>query len=276
MLIDVIIPTFNRSQIVKRAIESVLNQSFKQFQLYIIDDGSTDDTELQMAQYEKSPNIHFLKKINSGVSAARNLGIIKSKSDWITFLDSDDEWLPHKLDSQVKFISQNPQLRFVHSNEIWIRNGQRVNAKKKFDKSNQDIFKRSLETCLISPSTVMIKRDLCLEHSMFDEEFVVCEDYDLWIKILSNEKIGFIPDYLVKKYGGHQDQLSTTYPGMDYWRIKSMINLIQKGNLPEDKLALLENEIKKKAPLLLSGSLKHQNHEMYAKLTELLQKLTRR
>lgn len=273
MLIDIIIPSHNRAPLLERAVQSVLNQQYRNFNLFVVDDGSTDETNQLMAQYSGNLKVHYLKQENKGVSAARNFGIKSSEAPWIAFLDSDDEWLPHKLSTQVKFAHDHPEFRFIHSNEFWIRNGVKVNSKKKFDKSNDEIFRRSLEMCLISPSTVMIRRDLVEEHGYFDENFVICEDYDLWLKILATEKVGFIADYLINKYGGHEDQLSTRFPAMDYWRIRSMINLCLEQNLDQEKKRLIAEEINKKAPILLQGYLKHQNHQQHNELTEMLSKL---
>ena len=272
MLIDIILPSYNRASILDRAIQSVLNQSHQHFRLFVVDDGSTDETSHVMAKYIGNEKIHYLKQENKGVSGARNYGIKNSSADWIAFLDSDDEWLPQKLATQVKFIQDYPELRFIHSNEIWIRHGARVNPKKKFDKSNVDIFKRSLELCLISPSTVVMKRELSSQHGHFDESFTVCEDYDLWLKILAREEVGFISEHLIRKYGGHDDQLSTKYHAMDFWRIRSMSKLIST-NISQDKKEMIREEIKKKAPILLQGFLKHQNHQEHAELTELIKNL---
>lgn len=272
MQIDIILPSYNRASILDRAIQSVLNQSHQHFRLFVIDDGSTDETALVIAKHAGNEKVHYLKQDNKGVSAARNFGIKASTAEWIAFLDSDDEWLPQKLATQVKFIKDHPDLRFVHSNEIWIRHGARVNPKNKFNKSNVDIFKRSLELCLISPSTVMMKRELSSQHGHFDESFTVCEDYDLWLKILAREEVGFISELLIKKYGGHEDQLSTKYPAMDFWRIRSMIKLMNT-NISQDKKEMIKEEIKKKAPILLQGYLKHQNHQEHAELTELIKDL---
>jgi glycosyltransferase involved in cell wall biosynthesis len=260
-LIDVILPTFNRSHLIDRAINSVLAQGFQGFRLFVINDGSTDETETILQKYSHHSQIHFLRQENKGVSAARNLGIRHAEAEWIAFLDSDDEWLPQKLEKQLAFIAQNPHYRFVHSNEIWIRHGSRVNAPKKFDKSNHEIFKRSLETCLISPSTVMMKRELCLEHGCFDESFTICEDYDLWLKILAREEVGFISHELIKKYGGHDDQLSTRYHSMEFWRIKALVHLLYRTELSEEQKILVNEQINKKATLLKSGYLKHQNQQ---------------
>lgn len=274
-MIDIIIPTFNRSHLIERAINSVLAQTFQGFNLYVVNDGSTDETEIILQKYAQHPQVHLLKQENKGVSAARNLGIKHSKAGWIAFLDSDDEWLPQKLESQVTFMAQNPNCRFVHSNEIWIRHGVRVNAKKKFDKSNHEIFKRSLETCLISPSTVVMKRELCLEHGCFDEDFVICEDYDLWLKVLASEEVGFISQELIKKHGGHEDQLSTRYQAMDLWRIKALVNLYTKAKLTDGQKILVYEQINVKSSLLKGGYLKHQNTQGLNDLLEILNLMDR-
>lgn len=271
--VDVIIPCYNRAETIERAIVSVLNQTYPHFNLYVIDDGSTDKTGELMTPYSKHDNFHFLKQVNTGVSAARNLGIKNSQSPWVAFLDSDDEWLPNKLEAQMKYIQQNPGQRFVHSNEIWIRNGVRVNPKVKFDKSNNDLFKRSLEMCLISPSTTMIERTLLLENELFDESFEICEDYDLWLKILAKMEVGFVTDHLVKKYGGHEDQLSTKFIAMDLWRIRSLIKLLEAAVLSTEKDQQVRAEIAKKAEILTQGLIKHKQIDQLNKLQEMLNRI---
>ncbi len=271
--VDVIIPCYNRAETIERAVASVFNQTYPHFNLYVIDDGSTDKTGDLMNPYLKYDHFHYLKQANSGVSAARNLGIKNSQSPWVAFLDSDDEWLPHKLEAQIKFIQQNPETRFVHSNEIWIRNGVRVNPKVKFDKSNNDLFRRSLEMCLISPSTTMIERILLQENGLFDESFEICEDYDLWLKILAKIEVGFIPDHLVKKYGGHEDQLSTKYTAMDLWRIRSLIKLLEVAALSSEKEEQVRAEITKKAEILTAGLIKHKQTDQLNKLQEMLNRI---
>jgi glycosyltransferase involved in cell wall biosynthesis len=268
--IDVIIPTYNRAHLISRSINSVLNQTYKNFHLYIIDDGSTDNTSDVLKSFLNIPNVHFLKQNNKGVSAARNLGIRKSSSCWICFLDSDDEWLPHKLQTQVNFHLLNPSIPFIHSNEIWMRNNIRINPKLKFDKGNHEIFKRSLETCLISPSTVMLKRDLILSLGLFDENLTVCEDYDLWLKVLIKNEIGFISDNLIIKYAGHEGQLSTAFFAMDYWRLTSLCGILKNSDLNLKQIKLIEEVINRKADRLLKNYLKYKNFKEYNNLLNLL------
>jgi glycosyltransferase involved in cell wall biosynthesis len=263
MLVDVIIPTFNRAQVMTRAIDSVLAQTYKNFVLHIVDDGSTDDTQAVLEKYKTHPQVKIHFQNNSGVSAARNLAAFLSAGSWISFLDSDDEWMPSKLETQMKYLNEHPDYNFLHSEELWIRNGVRVNPKVKHLKSNDNIFIRSLDFCIISPSTVILKRELFLKHQGFDNNFVVCEDYDLWLKILLTENIAFISTPLIEKHGGHADQLSTKFVAMDYWRIKSLVNLYKSSEANESQRELIKNVILKKSELLLKSYIKYENQKSF-------------
>lgn len=267
MQIDVIVPTYNRAHTLERAINSVLNQTYKNFILHIVDDGSTDETEDLLEKYQENEQVKIYYQPNLGVSAARNFAAFCGEGNWISFLDSDDEWLPEKLQTQVNYLKENPNCRFLHSEEIWIRNGVRVNPKEKHKKSNDNIFERSLEFCLISPSTVMIERELFEYYRGFGESFTICEDYDLWLKILLTETPGFITTPLIHKYGGHEDQLSTKFVAMDYWRIKSLVKLFQLSKCNEAQKELIKNVLLKKSELLLKNYLKHNNQEHFDEIT---------
>lgn len=271
MSIDVIIPTFNRARIVSNAIESVLDQTYANFKLHLVDDGSTDNTVEILERYSTHPNVKIYIQNNKGVSSARNLAAFEGNNKWISFLDSDDFWMPNKLEIQLDYLKKNTSCRFLHSEELWIRNGIRVNPKQKYQKSNENIFERSLDFCLISPSTVILRRDLFIEKKGFDESLVVCEDFDLWLKILSTEEnIGFISRPLIEKHGGHADQLSTKFVAMDYWRIKSLVNLYNLRNTSDEKKKLIKEVILKKSELLLKNYLKYQNQKSYDEISLLI------
>lgn len=235
--------------------------------LYVVDDGSSDDTQVVLDKYKHFPQVHLLFQENRGVSSARNLAVQNSHNKWISFLDSDDEWMPKKLETQVDFIKQNSEYNFVHSEELWIRNGKRVNPKLRHQKGGENLFERSLDLCLISPSTVLMTRELFLSSGPFDESFVVCEDYDLWLKIMIKEKIGFIDEPLTIKNGGHEDQLSTKFVAMDYWRIKSLVKLFKSKDLSEEMKTMIKNVLIKKSEILLKGYLKHQNQKAFDEIT---------
>jgi glycosyltransferase involved in cell wall biosynthesis len=261
-LISVIIPTYNRGYILKRAIDSVLNQTFKDLECIVVDDGSNDETQSILKEI-KDKRLKVIKSENRGVSAARNLGHFHSSGEWIALLDSDDEWLLDKLEKQLALLGREPDLLLIHGEEIWIRKGKRVNPKFKHKKEGGRIFERCLELCLISPSAALIKRELYEEMKGFREDFVVCEDYELWLRVTQKYEVGYVEDPILKKYGGHDDQLSTKYKAMDFWRVKAMEELYRNPlfNLKEEERTALVKVLLEKCHILQIGYEKHQNLE---------------
>jgi glycosyltransferase involved in cell wall biosynthesis len=269
-LVSVVIPTFNRSASVVRAINSVLKQSYKHFELIVVDDGSTDETELILLPFVENSSIKYLKQQNLGVSAARNFGVSHGTGKWITFLDSDDEWTPHKLQIQIDYMQINPTLSIAYTQEIWIRNNVRVNQRAIHQKHGGRIFDKCIQQCFIAPSSVILKREMFLEMEGFDLDFEVCEDYDLWLRISSLYEIGLIPEPLIIKYGGHADQLSTQFHGMDLWRLRSLSRILKIRNLDEvDRKNVIET-IQKKGLILIEGSKKHGNTKVLEEVESIL------
>ena len=154
LFVSVIIPALDRGWILREAIESVLAQDYDNFELIVVNDGSSDDTERILAEY--GGRITVLEQANQGVSAARNNGVAHANGTLIAFLDSDDVWLPEKLSMQVDFFRRNPETLICQTQETWVRKGRRVNAGKRHQKQSGMFFERSLELCLVSPSAVMI------------------------------------------------------------------------------------------------------------------------
>ncbi len=260
--ISAIIPTFNRAHTLKRALVSVLDQTVPCKEIIIVDDGSSDETEELLKPYIESQKIKYVKTINRGVSAARNLGVSIATGDWVSFLDSDDEWLIKKNQLQLESFEKTNHL-LIHGEEIWIRNGKRVNSKKKHKKYGGSIFEKCLPLCLISPSASMIDRSLFKEVGGFDEDFIVCEDYDLWLRITAKHQVGFVETPIIMKYGGHQDQLSTKYKAMDYFRVKSMVKILKLDSFQKLDQKKMKEEINKKCDILLLGYEKHNNMANY-------------
>lgn len=254
-MISVIIPVYNRKIELERAVKSVLDQSYDDFELIIINDCSSD----KISNKFNDVRIKYLHNDkNMGVSYSRNRGIKEARGKYIALLDSDDEWLPKKLEQQIDFLNNNPNLRVVHTEEIWIRNGVRVNQMKKHQKSGGDIFIPSLKLCLMSPSSIMMHKSIFSDYGLFDETMQVCEDYDLWLKISSNEPVGFIDTPLIKKYGGHDDQLSRKYMAMDKYRVKSLLNILHAIKLTDEKKSALIDTALSKSAILLNGALKRE------------------
>lgn len=267
MLISIIIPTFNRIDFLKKAIASVQKQTYKNYELIIVDDGSTDKTSEFL---ETLCDIKIITQENTGVAAARNAGIKIASGEYIAFLDSDDIWLEHKLKTQVEWLESNPSIKWVHSNELWFRDGQEVKQLKKHQKGGADQFLQCIKECVISPSTVVIHKDLLAQVGGFDEEMVVCEDYDLWLKLTSIYEVGFIEDALIHRFGGHADQLSMKYFAMDYFRIKSLDWVFRNRELSESKSEAVKALLVKKAKRLLKGYEKHGNMSHHAQISAIL------
>ena len=200
--------------------------------------------------------IHYFYQQNQGPAAARNLGIENACGKWIAFLDSDDEWLPGKLKAQVDFFEQNPNYKICQTNEIWIRNGRRVNAMNKHKKFGGWIFEKCLPLCIVSPSAVMIHRDIFDQVGLFDPDYPVCEDYELWLRIASKCPIGLIDKSYVVKYGGHEDQLSHKLPAMDQYRIRAIQKILRSGDLNSEQKIAANEMLEEKLHIYNQGALK--------------------
>lgn len=263
-LVSVIIPVFNRKKLLERAIQSVLKQSFEDFELFVVDDGSDDGVQELTVLNER--NITFIRlEENSGVSKARNIGVKKSSGEWIAFLDSDDEWFTQKLQKQIDWCRENPQFEITQTKEIWIRNGKQVNPPMTHHKSQGDLFSASLHRCMITPSSVLLKRSLFEKSGGFNETLPVCEDYDLWLRITCQKQIGLLDQYLLKRYGGHSDQLSSSIMGLDRFRIRSMLKLLKSNLLNDIQMKLLRVVLSRKALIVANGYLKRGNETLYEK-----------
>ena len=222
MDITVVIPTYNRYTLLKRALASVYRQSYLPREVIVVDDGSSDETQEIIKDF---PNIKYIYQNNSGVSVARNVGILKSSSAWIAFLDDDDEWDEKKLSTQVAFHVTNPEIFMSYTAEQWIRDSKIVQIPKKYRKIGEDIFLENLSFCNIAPSSVLIKKELLTRVGMFDEELKVCEDYDLWLRISAFYSVGLIPEKLTIKYAGHGNQLGFA-KNLDSYRMKILEKLL--------------------------------------------------
>ena len=252
--VSVIIPTYNRTFYLAETLNSVLLQTYKDIELIVVDDGSSDNTEETIKN--TSQEIRYFYQENQGVSAARNKGVLNSQGDFISFLDSDDLWEKRKLEKQMDFFRMNKEAKICYTDEIWIRKGRRANQMKKHIKYSGDIFERSLPLCIISASSVMIKREVFNKIGLFDESLQVCEDYDLWLRISKEFPVCFLDEKLIIKRGGHHDQLSKKYWGMDRFRISALEKLLSNGGLtPKQRDAVLR-ELERKCRIFADGCFK--------------------
>jgi glycosyltransferase involved in cell wall biosynthesis len=267
--VSVIIPTYNRVRTLPRALDSVLAQTRAIDEIIVVDDGSTDSTvDLVLGNY---PQVKLLQQSNLGVSAARNHGIKEASSDWIALLDSDDRWLPTKLEAQFALVKQRPDHRLCHTEEIWIRNGKRVNQMHKHRKSGGHIYNQCLPLCVISPSSVLMHRTLFEEIGLFDETLPACEDYDLWLRVCAREPVLFVDTPLIEKYGGHDDQLSRKHWGMDRFRIRALEKILANNLLTPDQGRETVAMLLRKAAILEQGARKRgklQRADYYRQLMQ--------
>jgi glycosyltransferase involved in cell wall biosynthesis len=227
--VSVIVPSHDRATLLERALSSIERQSRAPSEVIVIDDGSTDATDAMVR--DRFSRARCLRQQNRGVSAARNRGIEAATGEWIALLDSDDEWLPKKLEIQLQRLAEYPELRVCHTEEIWIRDGVRVNAKQRHSKRGGWIFQDCLPLCAMSPSSILIHRGVFEQVGLFDEDLPACEDYDLWLRITARFPVLFVEQPLILKYGGHADQLSRRHWGMDRFRIRALEKVLSMPDL---------------------------------------------
>lgn len=254
-LVSVIIPTFNRARFLVEALESVFSQTYRPLEVLVVDEASTDETPKVVSRF---PVIYVRRPVRRGPAAARNRGIVLSRGELVSFLDSDDLWLPEKIARQVAFFQEHPQAVAVQPEEIWIKEGRQVKPKRQHRKPHGYFFHRAVKLCVVSPSGVMLRRKILEEIGLFDEEFPVCEDYELWLRLAVRYPVHLLPEPLVIKRGGHADQLSRT-PGLDLWRARALAKILRDPVLSPEMRLMAWSEARRKLALFRRGALKHGN-----------------
>jgi len=232
MRVSVIIPTHNRPKFTEEAIASVRAQTYRDFEIIDIEDAK-----------------------GRGPAWARNQGVTKARGKYIAFLDSDDLWDKKKLQKQIEFLHNNPGFKICYTNEKWVRGGEHLNQMKKHQKYHGWIFEKCLSLCIISASSILMEREVFYGLGGFDESLPVCEDYDLWLRMALKYPIAFLDERLIVKRGGHSDQLSKAYWGMDRFRIRALQKLLHM-NISHEQEKLVMDELKKKYEVLIAGSWK--------------------
>lgn len=252
--ITAIIPTFNRPALCLKALQSVYAQSQPPLQVIVVDDGSTEELTEVQDLLSRNGGL-YLRQENKGVSAARNLGAEYATQEWLAFLDSDDQWLPSKLEKQFSLHLADASLSISHTAEIWINNGVRVNQRKHHAPAQGFCFERCLEICCISASAALIKKKLYVSEGGFDFSLPVCEDYDLWVRISRKHAIGLVAEELVIKTRGPGPQLSSTYERIDQYRVKALIKLLN-SDISLIEATQVKRALLKKIEVLEKGALK--------------------
>lgn len=269
MSVSAVIPTYNRPEASIRALKSILAQTQPCDEIIVVDDASTDNTLNILNGFKKENSLEQMKVVtlpkNLGVSGARNEGVRLASNPWLAFLDSDDEWTPTKLEKQINNLKVS-QCLISHTHETWIRNGQPVNQKTKHKKYGGFVYEKCIDMCFIGPSTSIIHKSIFENVGLFDEDFVVCEDYDLWLRISSKYKVDYVDEALLVKHGGHEDQLSMAFKGMDYWRVLALKKQLHNKNLNDELKTLTKKKIGEKIEILIKGCEKHKNTDLLEKI----------
>ena len=247
-----VIPTFNRKPLLKKAIDSILDQTFDDFELIVVDDGSTDSSILLVSDYI-GRGITYIRTPNRGVSHARNTGIINSRGEYIAFLDSDDTWESDKLEYVFKYISEFPKIDIFHTEERWLREGKEVKQKEKYRRRSGYIYSYCLPLCCIGMSTLVVKKTLFEKIGLFDECMPVCEDYEFFLRATYNNEVKLVPHVLTVKYGGRDDQLSGS-PALDEFRIYALEKILKTGFLNVEQEYLTISELRKKCTIFAKGA----------------------
>jgi glycosyltransferase involved in cell wall biosynthesis len=208
-LVSVIIPTYNQAQYLVEAVESVLAQTYKNIEIIVVDDGSTDGTEEVLSPY--MDRIRYFYQENRGCAAARNVGIRHARGKYLSFLDHDDIFLPEKIELQVRFLEENYEYGFVHSNfYIFNENDQEVRIRHQVPPPSGYVFPRLFMGSFIGCLT-MFMRKKCIEKSGgFDEQRQTCSDCDLWLRVARHFKGAYIHKVLAV-YRFHASSVSTNH-----------------------------------------------------------------
>jgi glycosyltransferase involved in cell wall biosynthesis len=260
--VAVVIPVRDRARMVRDAIASVLAQSYRGYELVVVDDGSTDGSAAaaEAALAGAPVPAMVLRQPARGVAAARNAGVAITASPWIAFLDSDDLWLPRKLERQMAWLEARPAYRIAQTEERWMEDGRQRNPRA-WHRKEERLFRRSLARCLVSPSAVVVARALYVEMGGFDEAFALCEDYELWLRVTLREAVGLVPERLVVKRGGHVGQLSRSTWGLDRFRVAALATLLLAAQLDAADRDAALTTLQAKCAILANGAVRRGRHD---------------
>lgn len=277
---SIIVPAYNREKFLKIAVRSVLEQSFEDYELIVVDDGSTDRTPDMFERRDtcyvrRDTKINYTYQDNKGPAAARNRGLKEAKGEFICFLDSDDRFRHDKLKTTHEYIEKYPQYQIFHSEEIWYRKGELLPQKIHHKKPSGFVFENAVKLCSVSISTAAIKKTIFGDVGLFDETMPACEDYDFWLRATHKYPVFLIPQYLTIKEGGHPDQQSIKFPAMDTLRIYALNKILEGGVLNEENFQVALGELKNKCEIFIKGALKRNKLKEVEHYRELVKKFDR-
>ena len=220
-LVSIITPTFNRSDFIEQAVNSVLEQSYPNFELFIVDDGSTDDTKSRLESALEDPRVHYFYQPNQGQSVARNLALSHASGDLICFLDSDNYWPEHKLENQITLIAEHPDADVVYGDTITIDEHGKEISRKNMKRYSGNIARHMIRDNCVSMNTAMARRRCFDELGAMSGTRRVADDYDLWLRFSARFKFLYQPEFYAF-YRVMDDQISSDKTR----RLDSNLNII--------------------------------------------------
>ena len=240
--VSVVIATYNRSRFLCQTIESALSQTYKDYEIIIVDDGSTDDTKEALKFFDGK--IRYFYQENQGISAAKNRGVNESVGEFIAFVDDDDIWLPEKLDEQMQFIERHPQLAFVCSEVITIDEHGNFLAhwRKPKDQKISDNFENLYDGNFIHVPTVLLRKKCFIEIGGFDEKLMTTEDYDLWLRLAKRHPFRYM-DKPLAKYRIHKNQTTKNVKKLEL-RVRNNIKALNRREIASD-LGFFKKRVRK-------------------------------
>ncbi|MBB6482630.1 glycosyltransferase family 2 protein [Spirochaeta isovalerica] len=252
--VSVIIPVFNRKEAIHEAVKSVFDQTFRDWELIIADDGSDDGTFESLKEYEGDRRVQIIRLAHNGNPGyVRNRAVDRAAGRWIAFLDSDDLWNEEKLDRQISYMNDHRECLFLHTREVWSREGKIISQSHRKHKREGDLFEVSLGKCEIGPSTVLMDREMFTVLGGFREDLEICEDYEFWLRVTSRYSVGYIDEDLIVKRAGGGDQLSFKYGFIENFKIDALKNLIDSKLLPLEKEKVARKELARKCRIYGKG-----------------------
>jgi glycosyltransferase involved in cell wall biosynthesis len=212
--VSVVVPTYNYGHFLPGALESVLGQTVRNLEVIVVDDGSTDDTSQVIRPYLADPRVRFQTIPHGGVSAAKNAGIRLSRAALVGFLDSDDLWLPPKLERQLALFEADSELGVAYARRLLI------------NPAGQDLYYRQpalhrgmilealFQTNFVCQSSALVRRAVLDDVGLFDERCPPVEDYDLWLRVAARYRFDYVNEPLVKYRVGHASLTARTENGL--------------------------------------------------------------
>lgn len=277
--VSVIIPAYNTASLIAACLDSVLSQTYQEFEVIVVNDGSPDTAHLETVLQPYLVRIVYIKQANKRAAGARNTAIAKARGEWLAFLDSDDTWLPHHLAAQMKFAGDT-NLDMVYCNGFRI--GDQRDFMDKCPSRGAATFAALIEErCQIPVSTVVVRKSSIVKAGLFDEQLAQCDDYDMWVRTaFHGAKIGYSRQVQVRLNGGRPGSLSQSSSKMAAAYLKILdkvsrtlpLNISDRNVLEKRTQTIRAHYLVEEGKLLLSRRQFKEAIEHFSKANSLLHK----